>query len=100
MNQRGGMRAGMGAVLVISLATAGCVVVPDQRHYVGRGDGRTARAARRSHRRTAVARIGVGWVAIGIGSAIEYMGRGHWEGPHPDIIGWLINGCARVMVGG
>jgi hypothetical protein len=35
MNQRRWMRAAMGAVLVISLATAGCVVVPDQRHYAG-----------------------------------------------------------------
>jgi hypothetical protein len=35
MNQHKGFRASLAAALVIATALAGCVVVPDQRHYAG-----------------------------------------------------------------
>jgi hypothetical protein len=84
MNQRTWLSASLASGLVLSMIMAGCVVVPDQRHYYADGVVMVAPPPPR------VEVIGVapspGYVWIGgywnwVGSRHEWV-EGHWEPSH------------------
>jgi len=84
MNRRQWSRAGWIVGLVLSMTTAGCVVVPDQRHYAG-GVVMVAPPAARIEVISEPPTPGFVWLGgywNWVGDRYEWA-PGHWEARHP-----------------